>query len=167
MSRIDAALDQRVFSPAAGRVIAIAASPRADLHELTGVIATDPTLAARVVQLANSAAYEGGKKLVATVDEAVRRTGTAAVRDIAVALGLAELVPACGDGFNLVRYWQHSLAVARLTEQLMRHADPERAGVAYLAGLCHDLGALLLHSHLDAEYRQVLDAHAATGLPLD
>jgi hypothetical protein len=60
-------------------------------------------------------------------------------------------------------YWQHSFAVATLCQQLARKEDQ---GIAYLVGLCHDLGEILFFTHFASEYRQVLEHHAATGRPI-
>jgi hypothetical protein len=81
-----------------------------------------------------------------------------------------------------VRCWQHSFAVAMLCErfacQAASHKDGPGGkgsasgasaaaqappGIAYLVGLCHDLGEILFHTHFGRECTQVLDAVAATG----
>jgi hypothetical protein len=67
-------------------------------------------------------------------------------------------------GFNPVRHWQHSFAVAVLCERLAGEAD---AGVAHLVGLCHDLPKVLFHARFDAEYSAVLKAQIATGRALE
>jgi hypothetical protein len=94
----------------------------------------------------------------------VRVLGCASVRQIAASMGVFEAMPPPEpDGFNPIRCWQHSIAVARLCDDLA----PEALGAsAYLVGLCHDLGEVLFRSHFGAEYRQVLQAERESGMSL-
>ena len=132
-------------SPVTAKVITMAASSRADLAELAAVVGTDPVLSARLIQAANSAAYSN-RKLISSVQDAVRKIGCSAVGNLAVAVGAIDLVPRT-DSFDPIRFWQHSLATARLCEGLAATAiEPKDAAPAYLAGLCHDLGAILFQS---------------------
>ena len=79
-----------------------------------------------------------------------------------MAMGVFDAMPPPEpDGFNPIRCWQHSLAVARLCEQL---APESLRASAYLVGLCHDLGEVLFRTHFGAEFRQVLQAERELGL---
>ena len=37
-----------------------------------------------------------------------------------------------------------------------RLVPEEQSGLAYVVGLCHDLGEILFHTHFAEEYRQLL-----------
>jgi HD-like signal output (HDOD) protein len=168
--RMEKAVKGKFFSPTMARVISIAASPTADLNEMTSLISADPALAARVIHSANSPAFASNRKMVASVPEAVKKIGFSNVRDVALAYGVSEVVPVVGNDFDLVRHWQHALAVARLCAELSECADKsaQRAhnGAAYLAGLCHDLGLMLFDCHFAAERRTALETAAASGQPI-
>lgn len=159
--RAEQAMQARTLSGVVAQVISMAASPRSDMAELSSLVARDPMLSARILQAANSVGYASTRGVVSTIAEAVRNIGCSTVRDIAASLGVFDAMPACSaDGFNPIRCWQHSFAVAMICQRLVRDGD---SGAAYLIGLCHDLGEILFHTHFGAEYRQVLDAQAATG----
>ena len=86
------------------QVIAEAAARRGSVNELSGLIARDPLLSARVLQTANSTAYAAGRPTVGNIPDAVRQIGCTAVRNIASALGLFDAMPTGGaDGFSPVR----------------------------------------------------------------
>jgi hypothetical protein len=120
-------------------------------------------MAARVLQVANSAAYASSRGRVTTLSDAVRNIGCSAVKNIAAALGVFNAMPSSdSNGLNLLRCWQHSFAVATLTNHLANQQD---SGFAYLIGLCHDLGEILFHSEFEDEYRQVLELEESTGKP--
>lgn len=165
VARAEQALQARTLSGVVAQVISLTASSRADLPQLASLIARDPMLSARVLQAANSVSYASTRGMVSNLPDAVRNIGCAAVRQIATALGVFDAMPPSEpDGFNPIRCWQHSFAVATLCQ----HLSPEtESGRAYLIGLCHDLGEILFHTHFGSEYRQVLEIQKATGQPRD
>jgi CheY-like chemotaxis protein len=168
IARARGAVQTSALSGVVGQVIGLAASPRSDLSQLADLIARDPMLSARVLQAANTAAYASTRGLVTTIHEAIRNIGSATVRNIAAALSIFDAMPATdATGFNPIRCWQHSFAVAQLCERLCAPVDPDSASCAYLVGLCHDLGEVLFRTHFANEYQPVLDAHARTGRPLE
>ena len=170
--RAEKALGAKTLSGAVGEVIRLAASPRSNANDLAPLIARDPMLSARVLQAANSAAYVSSRGVVSNIPDAVRQVGTSTVRQIAAALGIFDAMPPSEpDGFNPVRCWQHSFAVAMLCERLSTcqkenvkdaaaQAQAAPPGIAYLVGLCHDLGEILFHTHFAKEFAQVLEAQA-------
>ena len=165
--RVKDAIGTKTLGGVAANVIAMAASPATDLSELGSVISRDPVLSARVLQVANSAAFATRGKAILTIQDAVRQVGISAIRDIAAAMGVFDAIPRPGPGgFNPLRCWQHSLAVAQLSQHLAGVADPTKVGLAYLVGLCHDLGEILLHTCFETEFNQVLQIHARTQKPL-
>jgi hypothetical protein len=141
LKRVSNAVEGRTLAGVLMQVISSAMSPHSDLTEVAGLIARDSLLTTRVLQVANSACYASKRGPVSSIQEAVRHVGCSTVRNLAMALGVCDAMPAtAGDGFNPVRAWSHSLAVATICERL---APPEVSEVAYLVGLCHELGAIL------------------------
>lgn len=162
--RMQKAMEAKTLSGVVAEVIALAASPRGDLSDLSSLIARDPLLSARVLRAANSPAHTTARGVVSTIPEAVRNIGCGGVRNIAAACGIFEMMPAsCADGFNPIRCWQHSFAVAMLNEHLATMLDSHIGGVAYLVGLCHDLGDILIHTHFGEELRYIYDVQKQTG----
>lgn len=164
--RAEEALQAKTLSGVVMQVVAMAASPRSDMAELATLIGRDPVLSARVLNAANSAAYSSSRGVISTIAEAVRNVGCSTIQNIAATLGIYEAMPqTSADGFNPIRCWQHSFGVATLAEQLLRVKHPQIAGTAYLAGLCHDLGDILFHTHFGAEYQRVVETEKRTGKP--
>jgi CheY-like chemotaxis protein len=165
VQKTEQAFQGKTLSGIVMEVVAKASSPRGDTAELAALISRDTLLSARVLQAANSALYATtGAGAVTTISHAIRKVGYTAVRNIAAALGIFECMPEGGkDGFNPIRCWQHSFAVATLCELLANEKRPEISGLAYVVGLCHDLGDIFLHTQFDKEYRQVIEASIQTG----
>ncbi|MDB5330327.1 MAG: response regulator receiver sensor signal transduction histidine kinase [Phycisphaerales bacterium] len=166
LSRVRASMQGKTLSGAVANVISLAGSPRADAAQIAGLIARDSTLSVRVLQAANSATYASKRGPVTTLTDAVRNIGCSTVRNIAATVGIFDAMPATAmDGFNPIRCWQHSFAVARLCETLIAPVDAQQGGTAYLAGLCHDLGEILIRTQFGRELQQVCEAQTLTGKP--
>jgi HD-like signal output (HDOD) protein/CheY-like chemotaxis protein len=170
LARLEKATAARPMSGIVAQVVEMAGSPTAEMADMAAMISRDPLLAARVLRVANSAALSGKKRVVATVPEAVVKIGIANVRNIATALGVFESLPAGGDDVHRVRAWQHSFATAMICQHLIATSptiDRQVASVAYLVGLCHDLGQILFQSVFSSEYGEVRKVHAESNRPLE
>lgn len=112
---------------------------------LSEVIAQDPVLASRVLSAANSAAFRRGKGIV-RIEDCVKVLGTRIVRTIATCLAVQHAFDPLPRGLkaDLTEFWHHSLLVAETARVLAVEAHLPRVDEAYLAGLLHDLGELML-----------------------
>jgi HD-like signal output (HDOD) protein len=168
VARAETALRGKTFPGVVMEVVAMAGSSTGDLAEVAAIVARDPMLSARVIQVANSAACSGGRGMVSNIPDAVRKIGYATLRQTATALAVFDAMPGVtGGGFNYIRCWQHSFAVAQLVEHLLSPIEPAQAGLGYVVGLCHDLAEILFQTEFAAEYAQVVKAHAGSGIPID
>jgi HD-like signal output (HDOD) protein len=130
--------------PGAARVLALLYDPDVDIDEVLDCLRSDPGLAARVLKVANAPYYRQAGN-VGTVDRAVQVLGLTAIRGVAASGCLDRLAPPRrGVAFDPDRFRQHSLAVATAAQQLSRAAASGIDGEAYMAGLLHDIGMLLL-----------------------
>ncbi len=135
----------------------VLADDRSTAEDVAETLRTDPALSARVLKLVNSAFY-GLPRRVETVTHAVALLGREEIRTLAFATAAAETfakVPP--EDVNVDSFWRHSVYTAALASVLVRErrAGRERA---FLAGLLHDVGWLVL-LHLDPEgSRRVLEA---------
>jgi HD-like signal output (HDOD) protein len=146
----------------ASRLVALLVDPEVDVERVLAELDRDPALAARVLKVANSPFY-GRAGQVGTVRHAVAMLGLTAVRSIAAAGCLDRLMPArSGPAFGADRFRRHSLAVALTARELARQLLPGLEAEAYMAGLLHDVGVLvLLRAAPEATAR--FDAQAAAG----
>lgn len=147
--------------------LALARKPEATAEEVCELIALDVGLAARILRIANSAAY-------------ARRVPARTVRDAVVALGLRKtcdvLVAACFrqlcalPGSYAQSLWNHALAVAIATDELARMTRRLEPGAGFLPGLFHDVGriAFLLADVPSVEVIQgLVDAGTGTRAELE
>lgn len=121
----------------------------------------DPTLAVRVVALANSAALAPVEPIT-TIKEALARIGTARVRNLVAALGVQRVFMPSEE--NQLRLWRHAVTAAVASEHIARIA-PELCvdgGTAYLVGLLHDIGRFVMFEHASAELMRVDESNWET-----
>lgn len=128
-----------VLPEAASEAMRLAQDPRTDLTRIARLVDRDPSLAARFVALASSAAYSRGAKSVST-QSAFVRIGLAAARDLlfqVVYEHTNEDLPAFGA--QVRRSFERSVrcaVAARLVAGDLRMGYDS----AYLCGLLHDIG---------------------------
>lgn len=131
-------------SAGATQLLALLYDPDVDVERVLDSLKAEPALAARVLKVANSPFYRLSGS-VGTLDRAVALLGLTAIRGIAAAGCLDRLTPAAaGSAFNPDRFRLHSLAVACAAQKLSLAAGSGIDGEAFMAGLLHDIGILLL-----------------------
>ena len=127
-----------------------------DVTTLAEKMSRDQALAAKTLRLANSSFYGLASK-VKTVKQAIVVLGFDSARVLAVASSVIETF---GDSkcqqIDVAGFWRHSIAAALCAKSLARHARLDQ-DYAFIAGLLHDIGRLVLASSFPDEYAQVVD----------
>ena len=161
---LNALLATPAVLPSLPRVVALLMSELAheepNLRRVNQLFGSDPALAARLLETANSSAFEGPRE-VAGVSEALALLGTSHLRKLVSTAPLgttSRSVP----GVNLQQFWRYSLHTAKFARSLAGSVHQNQAA-AYTAGLLHGLGELLIHL-ADPERVQSLNTLVA---PLD
>lgn len=148
-------------------LVAVVSSPRGSMGDVAQLLRRDPVLTARVLRVANSAAFASERARIATVEDAVKNIGVSSVRNLVLNVGVFDaFAVSASDGMRVMRVWQHCLGVAMLMEKLAPQDQSVPPGSAYLVGLCHDLAEIVLRQHFAAEYELVTSLVSRTGRPL-
>lgn len=123
--------------------------------ELGEKLARDQSLSAKTLRLSNSSFY-GMQRKVTTIPQAITVLGVNSVRTLVTAAGLIGAFSKTGaDYFDIKLFWQHSIACALCAKALARHVNvnPDHA---FMAGLLHDIGQLVLITYSPLEYGRVV-----------
>jgi len=142
-----------VLPHVAAAVIEVADSPRASADDLRNAISTDQALVAKLLRVVNSPMYSP-RQPVTTVTHAIAFLGFESVRNLALAASFAEVLTSGASGYGLEpgQLWAHSVAVgcaAKLLSEAAKYPQPEEA---FLAGVIHDVGKLVLSVNMEREY---------------
>lgn len=140
------------------RVLLLLEDPTSTARDVSDMIGMDPALSASVIQMANSVSL-GYSPVVSTLSDAVMRLGFKRIKTIMLGAGVSGRLNRSLSGY---RYgsgvlWNHSIAVATAAQwlsQALRYPDPDEA---YVAGLLHDMGKLLLDQYVKVDYSQMID----------
>ena len=122
-------------------------NPNYSLEQIAALLALEPLISARLISLANSAAYNAGGQEIRDVKRAVARLGLNNVRSTAMAIAMNQLLRSKDmAAFDNVaqKLWQHSLHAASAAHVLARHLTSLTPDEAMLAGMVHDLGAFYM-----------------------
>lgn len=122
----------------------------ADIRKVEAVIQTDPSIAAALMKVANSALYRTSKP-VRTIEQAIIKIGLKMVKNLVFAFSLKDMFRSKHTyiNFRLKNMWTHSAEVAAVSYVLAARLgkfDPE---YALLLGLLHDIGMLPILSYAE------------------
>jgi HD-like signal output (HDOD) protein len=126
-------------------------SKDADFRQIATTVQADPVIAARIVQVANSAMYAGVSR-VESVQNAITRIGLQAARVIVMTVVLKNLFTPQSPVVRkrMKAYYLHSIRIGAICHALATRLpgfDPEQA---FLAGLMHNIGVLPLLIQADS-----------------
>lgn len=156
-------LELPVLSEVAQRVLAMASKDDCDLAKLTETLRGDPSLAGRLLEIANSTAYAARARIV-SLQQAVSRLGKNTIRDIAVIISSQSRVFESRTAEPLVvGVFRHSVCTAVFAQEIarMRRANVEEA---FLSGLLHDVGRPVLVQAIADIQRHLGCGCSASGL---
>ncbi len=140
-------------------------SENAALSDLADIIATDPALTGKMLQIANSGFYSLNSE-VTSIDRALAVLGTNVIKNIALSFVIAtELRGDNESGFDFDRYWRRSVASAVAAELLTHQLELKNEDI-FVTALLHNIGMLVLYLHNRQEYSELLQRADITEKPL-
>lgn len=136
------------------RLVGLLGQEEVDLRAVAHVVEEDTGISAKILQLVNSGFF-GLRREITSIEQATSYLGTITIRDLVLT---TEVFRSFEGGSSLVgralrAEQEHSLLVARIARSMFD--DKARAGEAFLAGLLHDLGKLLLAAYLPERFASV------------
>ncbi|MDA3785903.1 MAG: HDOD domain-containing protein [Deltaproteobacteria bacterium] len=139
----------------------------ASAAKLEEIIKEDPMLTAKVLKIANSAAYGAGTE-ISSLARAIVTVGFDEVRNIVIGLSLSGVF--CDDlgfdEFDAVDIWLHSIGVATCAKMIAQEVpglDPEEM---FTVGMLHDIGRILFCLYFPDELHDILDSAEKDGISL-
>lgn len=141
------------------KMIELVDNPRTSASSLARLIASDQALTARILKLANSA-YYGFSREISTVNMAIVVLGFNTVKDMGLSLSVFEAFKSDkGDtSFDLTRFWEHSIACGIASRMLARGYRTRYSAEAFVAGLLHDIGKVILNQYFKNEFSSIIAA---------
>lgn len=150
--KLKALLERQFELPSIPKVVALLLveldRPETDLKKINQLIASDPALTTRLLQLANTPFFKLCGK-ISSVSEALALLNLEQVRAVAqqaAAHASLKAVP----GINLQQFWDYSFNVARVSRSLAGVVRQNQQA-AFTCGLIHAVGELAMHLAMPEE----------------
>jgi putative nucleotidyltransferase with HDIG domain len=143
-------------------------SPEASIQKVGQIVARDPAMTAKILQLANSAFF-GRQRRVSNAYEAVTYLGLNTIRDLLLAVhAFRQFKPSKAGTFSIEELWEHSISTSAAARKIAEDegADKEMTDDSFTAGLLHDIGKLMLACRLPKAYGEAMDLAKMNNLPL-
>ncbi len=132
-----------VLSPIAMRLRELASSETASIDDLSSLIVKDPSLATRLLRLANTAFF-GKAGQISTIEHAIMRVGFMRIRNMALSISLRDTYPMGKvGGMDYEAFWRSSLYRAMISRSLAKTAKTCNPEEAFVAGLTLEIGSLI------------------------
>ncbi len=132
-------------------------NPEVPLQEIGLIVDKDAAISAKVLQLVNSA-FIGTRKAISSIDQAVIHLGMDTVRNLAISISVQQVFRRVETNglLSIDRFWYHSYYNALLSRNIAMAIGHPNPSEAYLAGLLHDIGKLLLWMAFPGSYAPLL-----------
>lgn len=128
-----------------------------DFAAIAAIVAKDTALSAKLLGLVSSPAYPRRARIEG-IEPMIAAIGIDAIKSIAVSASVYHVFSQLGAStlHDLKRFWRHALMSAELARRIAQKIAYPQAEEAYLAGLIHDVGRLLLWVNFPREYPSLM-----------
>lgn len=168
---VQSAGDLPAMPMVAQKVMQLVGEEQTTPADLQRVIAADPALASKVLRVANSALFSR-VRAVTTLSHAVLILGYSTIRSLVIAASVRSLFVQSSGEFGLKEQmlWEHSLGcglAARILAARLGAAGPSLHGEsAFIGGLLHDVGKVVLNASQPADYGEIFREAYNEGRPV-
>ena len=137
------------------RLMRAVRSDNVGMEDIAAIVEENPSVAARVLQLVNSAFF-GLPRPTASIKEAVVFIGTKTLRTLVLSVEAFRDLELGGSGHGLDpgALQEHAVTTARIAAEMVPAQDRE---AAYSAGLLHSIGLLVLASQLSEDWGRIVE----------
>jgi putative nucleotidyltransferase with HDIG domain len=147
------------------RVNELVDDPTASAGDINDVISHDLALSSKILKLVNSAFY-GFPRRISSITHAVVILGFQTVRNIALSAFVLDAFDTGGLPFGYRNFWIHSVGVGVAANAVgARHGVPV-GDDAFMCGLLHDIGKLVVFQYLNEDFVKVLAKVEAEDITL-
>lgn len=139
--------------------------PKTSVNEVAAVIERDLAMSAKVLQLVNSSFF-GLFQTVESPARAVSLLGLDTITALALSVKVFSELRLPKELFSMETLWEHSMAIATCAKKIAaaETEDQHIINSSFIGGILHDIGKLVLMSHMAEEYVKVISLTEQQGL---
>lgn len=126
--------------------------------DVVNVIKHDQAIAAIILKISNSA-YFGARQKIRTIHDAVVFLGQQQLNRAVQTAGISRIYQKGGKGYALQAkdFWEHSVAVALMSQILCKKIQGREDPVLYTAALLHDVGKVIMGEYVHEYFQKIID----------
>ncbi len=132
-----------------------------NIDDISGKVAKDQSLTAKVLRLANSAHY-GVPRTVATPQDAVMLLGFGTLRTMVLASGVTSAFSKI-EGFDQNVFWKDAFSIAEISKWIAGFTPEADKDTAFTCGMMHSVGNLLIRMFYPKEAASIDQAEAMSS----
>jgi len=166
MQRVKSIEELPSFPATHAEILKLAKGNKASSQDIAEKIQLDPGLLATVFKLVNSSYYGFGRK-IDSLNLAVTLLGLEEVANLVMAAQVFDKLGHYegGAGIDLHEFWKHSVGTAFIAREIAKHLKVE-ADSAFLSGMLHDLGKIVLDRYFSDYYTEVIKTVDQEGISI-
>jgi putative nucleotidyltransferase with HDIG domain len=140
------------------RLMQIINDPHADMGEILEAIRYDAVVTGALLRICNSA-FAGVSRKITSIDDAVVYLGTAKVLRLVMSVHAKAALERPQEGYGLDPgvLWRSSVATASASAVVAQRVGLPHTGLAFTAGLLHDIGKVVLNEYVAEEFREIIE----------
>ena len=125
--------------------------------DVANVIKYDQAIAANILKISNSA-YFGARQKIKSIQDAVVYLGQQQLIRAVQTAGVSRYFSKGGKGYvaQSKDLWEHSVAVALMSQILSRRIQSREDPVLYTAALLHDVGKLIMGEYVHESFEKIM-----------
>jgi len=147
------------------QVVQELSSPEPSIEKISRIITRDPGMTAKLLQLVNSSFFSFYTH-VTDPSRAIMILGLDKIRSLVLSIHIfTSLKDAESERFNLQALWDHNLMTAQCAKRISASfsGDTKFQEQAYMAGLLHDIGKIILIANLPGDFEKVFSPQPETA----
>ena len=126
------------------------------INEITEVIEKDPSLAVKVLKVANSPFY-GTMSNITSIDHALAILGLNEIKAILLAFSIHNFFQSSEfEGIDRKRFWKHSVVCSQVAKYLSHHFKQSPNDTLFLAALIHDMGKIVFDQFFHDDFVKIV-----------
>lgn len=144
------------------QILSIVQKENSDFNKLTEIIAADPALTGKMLQIANSGFYALPKK-VTSIDRALTVLGTNIIKNIALSFVITTDMRAHKKArLDINKHWRHCVTTAVAAELLVKQLGQQNEDI-FVTALLHNIGMPIISVQKSEIYSQILQSSDMTS----
>ncbi|MDY6837653.1 MAG: HDOD domain-containing protein [Thermodesulfobacteriota bacterium] len=165
LKEIDHIPDLPTLPVVAAKVNRMLQDDTVSVKQVSETLKKDQAMVSKILKLVNSAFY-GFRSKITTIPHAITILGFNTVRNAVVAISVIDALSGKDplEGFDITDFWRHSVAVAVTGRNLAEKTRLTTPDEAFVAGILHDLGKVLLAQYFKGLFAEVWTRMRDNGL---